>query len=166
MPEKKPKKPVNKKPDNTDQVAELTVDLQRLRADFENYRKRSEADKADSYRHGQEAAIMQLLPIIDTIDRAIGHVPAELTENKWAQGVVGVSKKLDKALSDMNLQRIMATHGTEFNPDFHEAIQFDEDSEGEHEVVSEELQAGYILNGRVVRHAMVKVARTNDLDKK
>jgi molecular chaperone GrpE len=59
----------------------------------------------------------------------------------------------------MNLARIDAKPGTEFNPELHEAIQFNEDAKGEKEVVEEELQAGYTLNGRVIRHAMVKVTR-------
>ncbi|MDN5835473.1 MAG: nucleotide exchange factor GrpE, partial [bacterium] len=161
MADQKPKKPAaNKAPKlSKDKVRadQLTQDLQRLQADFENYRKRSETDKADSYRYGQEAAIVQMLPVIDTIGRAIDHVPADLADNKWAQGIVSVAKKLDKTLADFKLERIPATAGTEFNPDFHEAIQFDEDSQGETEVISDELQAGYTLNGRVVRHAMVKV---------
>ena len=164
MADEKPKKSVNKKmpkqDDNHVKIAELTADIKRLQADFENYRKRSEADKADSYRHGQEAAILQLLPVIDTIDRAIGHVPEELSDNKWAQGIVSVGKKLDKSLAEFKLERIKADAGTEFNPDLHEAIQFDEDSEGDKEVVSEELQAGYTLAGRVIRHAMVRVSRS------
>ena len=60
----------------------------------------------------------------------------------------------------MNLERIDATPGTDFNPELHEAIQFDEEAKGNKEVVAEELQAGYLLNGHVIRHAMVKVTRS------
>lgn len=141
------------------QIAELTGDLQRTRADFENYRKRSEADKAATYQHGQSAAILKLLPVIDNIERAVAYTPAELKDNKWAQGIAGLVKNLEKALTGLNLARIEAGAGAEFNPDLHEAIQFDEDAEGEKEVIAEELQAGYTLNGQPIRHAMVKVTR-------
>lgn len=141
------------------QVAELTGDLQRTRADFENYRKRSEGDKAATYQHGQSAAILKLLPVIDNIERAVMYTPEELKDNKWVQGIAGLVKNLEKSLEGLHLKRIDAMSGTEFNPDLHEAIQFDEETEGEREVIAEELQAGYILNGQPIRHAMVKVTR-------
>jgi molecular chaperone GrpE len=141
------------------QVGELTADLQRTRADFENYRKRSEADKASTYQHGQAAAILKLLPVIDNIERAVAYTPAELKDNKWAQGIASLVKNLEKSLEGLNLKRIDAKVGSEFNPELHEAIQFDEDAEGEHEVIAEELQAGYTLSGQPIRHAMVKVTR-------
>ena len=143
------------------QVGELTLDVQRTRADFENYRKRTEADKAATYQHGQAAAIMKLLPIVDNIERAVAYVPSELADNKWAQGVAGLAKNLDKALDGMGVKRIDAKSGTVFNPELHEAIQIDEDAEGDREVIAEELQAGYTLNGQPIRHAMVKVTRTD-----
>lgn len=141
------------------QIAELTADLQRTRADFENYRKRSEADKAATYQHGQSAAILKLLPVIDNIERAVAHLPEELKENKWAQGIAGLVKNLEKSLESLNLKRIDAKQGADFNPDLHEAIQFDENGEGDKEVVAEELQAGYTLSGTPIRHAMVKVTK-------
>lgn len=141
------------------QIAELTQDLQRTRADFENYRKRVEMEKTAAREAGQSAAILKLLPVIDNIERAVGHIPEDLKENKWAQGVAGLVKNLEKSLEVLNLKRIEAKKGTEFNPELHEAIQFDEEAEGEQEVIDTELQAGYALNGRPIRHAMVKVTR-------
>jgi molecular chaperone GrpE len=73
--------------------------------------------------------------------------------------VSNLVKHLEKSLESLNLGRIDAKPGTPFNPELHEAIQFDEDAKGEREVVAEELQAGYTLNGQVIRHAMVKVTR-------
>lgn len=141
------------------QLGELTLDLQRTRADFENYRKRADAEKAAAREAGQASAIQKLLPVIDNIERAIAYTPEELKDNKWVQGVGSLVKNLEKSLESMNLARIDAKPGTEFNPEFHEAIQFDEDATGEKEVVAEELQAGYTLNGHPIRHAMVKVTR-------
>lgn len=150
----------SKKQDELEQqVAELTLDLQRTRADFENYRKRMEQEKVFARDGGQASAILKLLPVIDNIERAIAHMPPELADNKWAQGVAGLVKNLEKSLESLNVKRIEATPGTVFNPELHEAIQFDEDTTGEQEVIAEELQAGYTLNGTPMRHAMVKVTR-------
>jgi len=141
------------------QLDELTQDLQRTRADFENYRKRVELDKASAREAGQASTILKLLPVIDNIERAVAYTPEELKDNKWAQGLASLVKNLEKSLESLNLKRIDATKGSDFNPELHEAIQFDEDATGEREVVDEELQAGYTLNGHVIRHAMVKVTR-------
>lgn len=140
-------------------IGELTADLQRTRADFENYRKRVDAEKIMTREAGQASAILRLLPVIDNIERAITYTPVELKDNTWVQGVAGLVKNLEKSLDSLNLKRINAEPGTVFNPEIHDAIQVDEDAKGEHEVVAEELQAGYTLNGLPIRHAMVKVTR-------
>lgn len=142
-----------------ERIEELTTDLQRVRADFENYRKRVEQEKEMARASGKVGAIMKLLPVIDNIERAIGHVPSDLADNAWAQGVVMLVKNLEKSLSGMNVTRIEAKPGELFDPELHEAIQFDEDAEGEQEVIAEELQAGYRLGEDVIRHSMVKVTR-------
>ena len=151
------------KSDNTSElaarIAELTTDLQRTRADFENYRKRVEAEKTAAREAGKTSAIMKLLPVIDTIERAVAYMPDDLKDHKWAQGIAGVVKNLEKALDGLDLKRIDAKPGTHFDPELHEAIQFDEDADGEHEVIAEELQAGYTLAGTPIRHAMVKVTK-------
>ena len=150
----------SKKQDELEQqVADLTLDLQRTRADFENYRKRVEAEKEMARGSGRAGAIMKLLPVVDNIERAIAHLPEDLKENAWAISVVNLTKNLDKSLSDMSVQRIDATPGSIFNPDLHDAVQFDETAEGEHEVIAEVLQPGYKVDGIVMRPTMVKVTR-------
>lgn len=139
-------------------IQELTADLQRTRADFENYRKRAEAEKEHARAAGKTYAIKKLLPVIDNIERAISHMPAALKEDKWAQGVAGLIKNLEKSLQDLELRRIEATPGIAFDPELHEAVQMD-DGEGEHEVIAEELQTGYRLGDQVIRPTMVKVTR-------
>ncbi len=141
------------------QLGELTLDLQRTRADFENYRKRVDAEKNAARESGQASAIMKLLPVVDNIERAIAYTPDDLKDNAWVQSVAGLTKNLEKSLESLNLKRIDAKPGTAFDPELHEAIQFDEDAQGENEVIAEELQAGYALNGHPIRHAMVKVTR-------
>jgi molecular chaperone GrpE len=152
---KKPKKQLELE----QQIGELTADLQRTRADFENYRKRNEAEKTSAREAGQTGAILKLLPVIDNIERAIAYAPEELKENTWVQGVANLVKNLEKSLDNLDLKRIDATPGTTFDPELHSAIQFDEDAAGDREVIAEELQAGYILGDHPIRHAMVKVTR-------
>jgi molecular chaperone GrpE len=145
-----------KKSKDAVKVEELTADLQRLRADFENYRKRVEQDKAGLATLTKAATIMKLLPIVDTIERAIAHAPDDLAGNTWVQGVTIMAKNLDKSLAELGLNRIEADPGTAFDPNLHEAVLM-EDGEGEHEVVAEELRTGYKLGDQVVRPSMVKV---------
>jgi molecular chaperone GrpE len=140
-------------------IDELTEHLQRTRADFENYIKRSDAEKAAARNAGQASAILKLLPVIDNIERAIVHIPAELKDNSWVQGIEGLVKNLEKLLEELNLKRIDAKPGTPFNPDLHDAVLIDDNSDGEHEIIAEEMQPGYTLNGHPIRHSMVKVTR-------
>lgn len=153
-------KPKTQKSDTTEQeIADLTADLQRTRADFENFRKRVESEKQSAERRGETRAILKLIPVIDTIERAIAHAPQDIADHQWVQGVTGLVKLLEKSLSELQLTRIDATSGVKFNPEFHQAIQFDEEATGEEEVIDEELQPGYLLSGSVIRPALVKVTR-------
>ena len=141
------------------QVGELTADLQRLRADFENYRKRVDSEKLSARQDGEVRAIMKLLPVIDTIERAVATIPADIADHQWVKGVAGLVKQLEKSLSELNLAKIDASADTPFNPELHQAVQFDEDATGDTEVIAEELQPGYTLGGSPIRHSMVKVTR-------
>jgi len=148
------------KPNKKDQqIAELTADLQRVRADFENFRKRVEIDKEQAEKRGASKTALKLLPVIDTIERAIVHIPSDIVEHQWVQGVAGLIKQLDKALASMDIKRIDSSKGVDFDPELHQAVQMDEDATGDKEVIAEELQAGYMLGPNVIRHAMVKVTR-------
>ena len=126
--------------------AELLSDLQRTRADFENYRKQMDAQKAQAVEFAKYETIKKVLPLLDDIDRAIAATP-ELKP---------LEKNLEKTLTELKLQKIDSAPDTEFNPDFHDAVMM-EDSDGDKEVVAETLRAGYTYNGTVIRPAMVKV---------
>lgn len=152
--------PKSKKQDELEQqITDLTSDLQRTRADFENYRKRVESEKESARSIGKTQAVMKLLPVIDNIERAITHTPEDIKDNSWVKSVANLVRHLEKSLDSLNLKRISAKPGEAFDPLTHEAIQFDEDSEGDNEVIAEELQSGYRLGGEVIRPAMVKVTR-------
>ncbi|MDR1197013.1 MAG: nucleotide exchange factor GrpE [Candidatus Nomurabacteria bacterium] len=139
-------------------IAELTADLQRVQADFENYRKNAEVAKE---RYGgvvKNTTLMKILPIVDDIERATAHLPANLADDDWAKGVLNLREKLLKSLVEIGVQQIPAAPGIPFNPEFHEAIQM-EDGDGDQEVVAEELRAGWLIDGEVARPAMVKVTK-------
>ena len=143
-----------KTPKSDPRIDDLTADLQRLQADFINYKNRAEKEKADAMKIGRELAVQQLLPVFDNLERAFAHAPAELQENTWVKGVTGLEKQLVGVMAELGLSKI-ETVGLPFDPNTMEAVSTEE-GDGE-EVVTEELQSGYLLDGRVIRAAMVKV---------
>ena len=142
-----------------DPVAEITAELQRVQADFVNYRNRVEQEKTAARQAGADKMVLDLLPIIDDIERALTHTPEKLADDPWVKSVAGLTKQVDKALVKLGVSRIKASVGEKFDPNLHQAVQFDEDSEGDNEVIAEELQSGYINGDRPIRFAMVKVKR-------
>ena len=137
------------------QVAELTDALQRERADVINVRRRHDEQISGLKIIVKANVIRELLPVIDNFERALKHVPKELTGNDYIKGVQGVVKQFEKTLADMGVERIK-TIGEVFDPRYHEAISMEE-GDGTTEVVSDELQAGFRLGDDVIRHAMVRV---------
>ncbi|MGD0284613.1 MAG: nucleotide exchange factor GrpE [Candidatus Saccharimonadales bacterium] len=137
------------------QVVELTTALQRERADAMNVRRRSEEERLKQADFYKALIVRQLLPVIDDLERSLKHVPVELEKNSYVQGVSQIIKQFEKVLSDIGVERI-TTVNQPFDPRYHEAVVM-EDSDGNHEVVSEELQAGYKIGDEIIRHAMVKV---------
>jgi molecular chaperone GrpE len=140
-----------------DEVLRLTEALQRERADALNLRRRHEVDMTNVRTRLKSSIIHDLLPVIDNFERALRHVPAELTNNDYIKGIQGVVKQFESTLSDMGVERI-ATTGEIFDPHYHEAVSMEE-GDGEQEIVSEELQAGFKIGSDVIRHAMVRVNR-------
>jgi molecular chaperone GrpE len=149
---------MSKKPTIADleqQIIELTEALQRERADATNVRRRSEEERAKMANFYKSLVVRELLPTIDNFERALKHVPKELESNDYIKGIQSVIKHFEEALVKIGVMRIK-TVGEPFDPRVHEAVAMEE-GDGTHEVVSEELQAGYTLGDEVIRHAMVKV---------
>lgn len=142
-------------------IEELTNDLIRTRADFENYRKRVESEKEQAKVVAKSAIISKLLPIIDDIELAISYAPENLKDNPWVKGVNKLSLKLETSLSDLGVKTIDAKSNTTFDPKLHDAISMDDSSEGEEEIILEELRKGYLYNDAVIRPSMVKVGFRN-----
>ena len=131
----------------TDATAELLGDLQRTRADFENYRKQVESEKTLAMSAAKYATVEKFLPLVDDFERALSAYPEQLSP---------LRKNFDKTLANLGLAQIDSTPGTEFNPDLHEAVSV-ENGEGDTEVIAETLRPGYLHDGSVIRAAMVKV---------
>jgi molecular chaperone GrpE len=142
---------------STRQIQELTEALKRERADAVNLRRRHDEEINRLRSSVKSTVIADLLPVIDNFERSLKHIPANLKDNDFVKGVQGVVKQFEKTLADMGVERIK-TVGEPFDPHLHEAVGVEE-GEGDQEVVSEELQAGYKLGDEVIRHAMVRVKR-------
>ena len=128
-------------------ITELTNDLQRTRADFENFRRQAEAQKEHYGNVVKSSTILKFLPLLDDIDRAIA----------VNESLQPLAKSLEKTLKELKLERVESAAGTAFNPDIHDAVMVEGD--GEKEVIAETLRAGYRYDGELVRAAMVKVVR-------
>ncbi|HSW74823.1 MAG TPA: nucleotide exchange factor GrpE [Candidatus Saccharimonadales bacterium] len=137
------------------QIANLTDALQRERADVINIRRRHDEQVTSLKTHIKAGVVRELLPIIDNFERALKHVPEEFQKNDYIKGVQSIVKQFEKTLADMGVVRIK-TVGVPFDPNLHEAVSMEE-GDGDTEIVSEELQAGYQLDDEVLRHAMVRV---------
>ena len=139
------KKKTESKEQDSQLVEELTADLQRTRADFANYRKQIEMQKENERKSTKLATVYKVLPLLDDLDRAIASYPE----------LKALEKSLQKTYEELGLSKIDSAPGVEFNPDLHEAVMVD--GEGEKELISETLRAGYYYDGDVLRPAMVKV---------
>jgi molecular chaperone GrpE len=139
-----------------DRVAELTSDLQRVQAEFVNYRRRAEAEKADILDFAKTRVVREFLSVRDSFDAELAHRPAEADAN-WAKSIDAIRTQFDKVLATLGVERF-ESQGQPFDHHLHEALAM-EDGEGEQEIVIEELQPGYKLGDTILRHAMVKVGR-------
>ena len=131
-----------------DKINELIRDLQRTRADFENFRRQTEVQKEQYGNAVKFATVKKILTLLDDIDRAIAANPDTLGPLK---------KSFEKTTKELGLSKIPAQPGAAFNPDLHDAVMVDGD--GEEEVIGETLRPGYYYDGVVIRPAMVKVTK-------
>ena len=143
----KRKNPVDEQQDA--KIAELINDLQRTRADFENFRRQNDIQREQDRNYAKLDTVKKILPLIDDFERAIQAQPKVLSPP---------SKNFEKTLKSIGLQKIDSAVGTEFNPDLHEAISVDGD--GDKETIAETLRAGYYYGDEVLRTAMVRVSKS------
>lgn len=140
-------------------IDDLTADLQRTRADFENYQKRTMQERELAKGRAVRDTVAKILPVVDIIEQAIGHMPEDILDTPFGKGMASIDKKLAKQLAELGVEKIKTDEGDEFNPELHNAIQVDEEAEGEVEVIASALQSGYVKDGEVIRYSMVRVTR-------
>jgi molecular chaperone GrpE len=133
----------------------------RLAADFDNFKKRSRQAQLETVQHASADLIGRLLPALDDLHKALDHKPAGVDE-AWVKGLELSVRKLEEALGAHGLEQIHAV-GTTFDPKLHEAIGYEESSDQPEDTVTSELRRGYRIRDRVVRPALVKLARSPEL---
>jgi len=135
---------------------------QRTQADFINYKRRSEQEKEEIGKFANAMLLLNLLPILDDLERAFTSIPPHLVKLSWVDGIKLIERKLWASLEAQGLSQIKAL-GEPFDPKLHEAAMHANGKEG---IVIEELQKGYKLHDRVIRPAMVVVGNGEEEEKK
>ena len=147
-----------KKKDKKDEkIEELTDRVKRQMAEFDNFRKRTEKEKASMYEIGAREIIEKILPVVDNFERGLAAVPEENKEDAFVAGMDKIYKQMMTVLEEIGVKPIEAV-GQEFDPNFHNSVMHVEDEELGENVIAEEIQKGYMYRDAVVRHSMVKVA--------
>jgi molecular chaperone GrpE len=131
---------------------------QRARADLDNFRRRVHQEQQQQNEQVKRRLIYDLMPLIDNFRAITIHLPADLKDNVWAQGVLHVTRQLEQLLSQYNVVPINES-GQPFNPVLHEAVATVEDNEASSGSIVEILQTGYKIGDQVIRPAKVKVAK-------
>lgn len=138
-------------------IADLTDRLKRSMAEFDNFRKRSEKEKANMFDMGVGSIAEKILPVVDNFERAMAAAPKEGDGKAFAEGIAMIYNQLKKTLEDLGVKPIDCV-GQPFDPNFHNAVMHVEDESLGENVVAEELLKGYMYKDSVLRHSMVKVA--------
>ena len=139
---------------------ELTNDLKRVQAEFVNFKRRAEAERAEVMEFAKSRVVREFLSVRDSFDQEQAHRPDSM-DQKWADSIDSIRAQFDKSMKNLGVERFESV-GHAFDPHRHEAVMM-EDGEGAHEVVVEELQPGYVQGETVLRHAMVRVGHSNEV---
>lgn len=140
-----------------EQIAELTDRLRRTAAEFDNFRKRTEKEKAVRYDDGAMGVLEKILPVADNFERGLAQVTEEQKSDPFVEGMEKIYKHFLTTLEDLGVKPIDAA-GKEFDPNLHNAVMHVDDDDLGDNIVAEELQKGYMYKDNVLRHSMVKVA--------
>ena len=143
-----------KKDKKDQQIADLTDRLQRTMAEFDNFRKRTEKEKASMYIIGAKEIVEKILPVVDNFERGLATAQEG---DAFADGMKMIYKQLMTTLDELGVKPIEAV-GQPFDPNYHNAVMHVEDESLGENVVAEELQKGYTYKDFVIRHSMVKLA--------
>ncbi len=143
---------------------EYLAGWQRERADFSNFKKEQVKVFEDIQKFANLNFILEILPILDNFEMAIRHLPENLKNDEWANGIIQIREQFKNIFKSQEIEEIK-TENEKFNPEFHEAIERVE-SEKEEGTIIEEVQKGYLMNGKILRPSRVKVAVKKPTDNK
>ncbi len=143
------------------QAAEYLDGWQRARAEFANYKKRQEAERAQLIAFANADLLRKLLPIVDDFERAVQSIPPEMKEQTWVEGIMLIQRKLESLLETEGVTPI-ETEGETFDPRYHEAVTHEEAEGYTEDQIIGELRRGYMLGERVLRPALVRVAKPTE----
>lgn len=131
---------------------------QRERAEFANYKRRMEREMKDSQQNISAEVIKSLLPVLDDFERAFDSMSETIANDAWTDGLRGIQRKFNKVLEEYGVTPIDPT-GDTFDPNCHEAVGTDEESDAASGTITATMQKGYLVGERVLRPALVRVAR-------
>lgn len=151
---------VKEKKKKVDEIEEIKLLLLRVQADFDNYRKRTQAEKEDFAKYVNTDLVLRVLPVLDNFKLALKHQPKDLAGDGWVQGIWHIERQLEQIMTDEGLAEIPAL-GQKFDPHLHEAIEevYSPKPPGE---ITEVIMAGYRLGDKVIRHSKVKVSKLKE----
>lgn len=155
-----PETEVESKSEWQEKAEEYLTDLQRLQADFENYKKRQQAESKEFSAHLAKSIVTDLIPVLSNLQAAADHVPADLRESPWVMGITYIEKQFEDALKTYGVTPIEVKVGDPFNPTEHEAVSMDDGGskiEDGSQTVSKIIQKGYKIGNRVMKPTRVTV---------
>lgn len=136
-------------------ITELENGWRRTQADFENFKKRAEETRFEQIELEKANFLIKITPVLDNFYRAIEMAPKN---NEWLEGVVQIEKQLEDILFNEGLEKIPANTGTKFDPNFHEAISYEE-NELAPDIIISEFESGWMFGSRVIKPAKVRVSK-------
>lgn len=144
-------------------------DLKRLQADFENYKKRVKNDERELYGHLSAQIVTDLIPVLDNLHAAIGHVPADAVGSPWVTGITYIEKQFEDVLANYGVEPMAVKPGDAFDPTRHEALDAERQNQEpgirnqgvEKEIIAKVVQKGYAIKGKVIRPAKVIIKNHN-----
>ncbi len=154
----KASKPQKTKSDT--RITELEQQIQRVAADFDNFRKRTEEESKTVFKIAQASTLLALAPVLDNFRRATEHLPEHLQNDNWVTGVLYIQKQLEQIFEEHGVSKIK-TVGETFNPQLHEAVSTEMSAEPAQTIIAE-LEGGYTMDGKVLKPAKVKVSSGPD----
>ncbi len=140
------------------EAAEYKDQWLRAAADYKNFKRRTDQERADLIRGASAGLVLKLLPVLDDLQRAISSVTPEVANSAWYGGFKLIPQKLQTVLESEGVAPIQAV-GQDFDPNFHEAVIYEAAGADQENKVVDELQKGYMLRDRVLRTTMVKVGQ-------